>query len=287
MRNFYRPSIEGEPIVGKILYGKKYEFGSVTEEEFDDAMNSFTQALNNANGAISRLTSDNFRLQTEINALAAKVEMVKQIASFKQPGPPIFFPCPPPGNQGGSSGSETETDTTVAPSITAFNASPASSAMGSTASIILSWTISGNATTVTIDGVEVTGNSKTVTATADHTYSLVATNVKGSDTKTASISFKNYRYWGTGSTFDIASMTKELSSSKSKSFSVDCGSAEKYVFYAIPKRLGTCTFKMFGFSGGMNAAIEQNITNAEGYTEPYYVYKSEYALTGIVDVDAI
>lgn len=158
-------------------------------------------------------------------------------------------------------------------SITSFTALPASAVMGETASVTLSWTLSGTATTQKIDGTTVTGTSKTVTATSNHTYTLSVSNGSSSDSKTASVAFKNYCYYGVGATFSQGSMTKELVSSNIKTFTVNAGAGE-YIWFAIPKRLGAVDFSVGGFVGGFEEAVEQNLTNEKGYTEAYYVYQS-------------
>lgn len=158
-------------------------------------------------------------------------------------------------------------------SITSFTASPTSAVMGESASVTLSWALNGTATTQTIDGTAVTGTSKTVTATSNHTYTLAVSNGSSSDSKTASVSFKNYCYYGVGATFSQGSMTKELVSSNIKTFTVNAGEDE-YIWFAIPKRLGAVDFSVGGFIGGFEEAVEQNLTNEKGYSEVYYVYRS-------------
>lgn len=115
---------------------------------------------------------------------------------------------------------------------------------------------------------------------------------KGSQSDTATIThtFVNKRFWGVttvASGFtesDVESLSgSELSNSISKTFNVTAGSSE-YIVYAYPSRLGTATFTVGGFEGGFNSPETVSITNASGYTEDYYVYRSVNSALGSTTV---
>lgn len=55
--------------------------------------------------------------------------------------------------------------------------------------------------------------------------------------------------------------------------SITTGAGE-YMLFAFPTRLGTPTFYVGGFAGGFEAAETVAITNINGYTENYYVWRS-------------
>lgn len=165
--------------------------------------------------------------------------------------------------------------------INSFTASPTTCEMGSSNSISLSWTIS-KAANLTINGTTVTGSSYTATGvTSNQTFTLAATDGTTTDSKSVSVGFANQIYWGAASdTSAVASLlNKTLSNTKSRAITVNATSG-KYIIYALPKRLGTVTFKVNGFDGGFSSPEEKNITNASGYTEAYYVYKSTNANLG-------
>lgn len=61
--------------------------------------------------------------------------------------------------------------------------------------------------------------------------------------------------------------------------SVTTGASE-YMLFAFPKRLGTVTFWVGGFEGGFGAPETVSVTNVNGYTEDYYVWRSENANLG-------
>lgn len=61
--------------------------------------------------------------------------------------------------------------------------------------------------------------------------------------------------------------------------SVTAGAGE-YLLFAFPTRLGIPTFFVGGFEGGFESPETVSITNANGYTENYYVWRSTNANLG-------
>ena len=169
--------------------------------------------------------------------------------------------------------------------INSFTASPSTIEMGSTTTVTLSWTLNKEATTLTLNGNAVTGTSTTVQATATGTYTLAASDGETDGTKNATGTAANQVYWGAAA--DTSAVTelanKTLSNTKSRTINVTAGSGT-YIIYALPKRLGTVTFKVNGFDGGFSAPEEKNLTNASGYSEAYYVYKSTNSGLGATTV---
>lgn len=175
--------------------------------------------------------------------------------------------------------------------ISGFSASPSTAEMGSTvSSVALSWAVNKTPTELTLDGaaVDVAATSKTVTGTftAYKEWALKATDERGAtSSKTASLSFLNGVYYGVSTepaAYDsafILGLTKNLRSSKLTSFSVKAGSGQ-YIYYCLPKRMGTCSFKVGGFDGGFSLVDTISFTNASGYAEDYYVYRSDNAGLG-------
>jgi len=74
-----------------------------------------------------------------------------------------------------------------------------------------------------------------------------------------------------------------ISNTKGRSFTVTAGSGQ-YIVYALPTRLGTVTFVVGGFEGGFEAPQTLAITNMNGYTENYYVYRSTNSNLGTTTV---
>lgn len=124
----------------------------------------------------------------------------------------------------------------------------------------------------------------------NRTYTLRATDERGKTaTKTTSISFLNGVYYGVSAipeTLDSAfvlGLKKTLRSNKLPSFSVNAG-AGQYIYYCLPTRFGTCTFTVGGFTGGFSLIDTIAFTNASGYKENYYVYRSDNASLGSTSV---
>jgi hypothetical protein len=71
-----------------------------------------------------------------------------------------------------------------------------------------------------------------------------------------------------------------LQNSKTYTFSINAGSGE-YVYYAYPSRLGTATFTVGGFANGFSTIPSTlSVTNSNGYSENYYIYRSSNANLG-------
>ena len=175
--------------------------------------------------------------------------------------------------------------------ITSFSASPSTAEMGSkVTSIALTWGVNKTPTALTLDGsaLGVNDKSKTVTGTftANKSWKLKATDERGATAeKTTSLTFLNGIYYGVAeepNTYDSAflldgidrGLTKTLRNSKLTSFSESAG-GDEYIYYCLPKRMGTCSFKVGGFDGGFTLVDTIAFTNAFGYSEDYFIYRSD------------
>lgn len=160
----------------------------------------------------------------------------------------------------------------------------------------LSWTLNKIPESVTLDGTAQTiGSSGSVTQTglsikSNKSWSLKATDERDAvATKTTSVTFLNGVYYGVSEepgTLDSAfvlGLKKTLRSNKLPSFSVNAG-AGQYIYYCLPTRFGTCTFTVGGFTGGFSLIDTIAFTNASGYKENYYVYRSDNASLGSTSV---
>lgn len=180
--------------------------------------------------------------------------------------------------------------------ITSFTNNKNTVEIGSTVtSVNLSWAFSKTPKTVTLDGVSKsvssTGESITgLTLKTNKTWKLEAIDERNHKaTKTTSISFLNGVYYGVASkpaTYDssfVLGLTKTLRSSKLTSFNVTAGTGQ-YIYYCLPKRMGTCTFTIGGFNGGLALVSTITFVNSSGYAEEYYIYKSDQANLGYSQV---
>lgn len=164
--------------------------------------------------------------------------------------------------------------------------------MGSTVStVVLNWVTNKTPETLELDGegIDKTLETKTIESAnikSNKTYTLKATDERDAEaTKTTAITFLNGVYWGVAadtSDFDsdfILGLTKGLQGSKAKTFTVNAA-ASQHIYYAIPTRYGTPSFKVGGFEGGFAKAATIDFTNASGYEESYDIWKSDNAGLG-------
>lgn len=183
-------------------------------------------------------------------------------------------------------------------SVTSFTTSTASAEIGSTVNnITLAWKLNKKPVSLTIDGTAqnaVAEGSVSMTGlglTATKKWTLKATDERGAvATKENSLSFYNGVYYGVGaaqSTYTsefIRGLTKTLRPNKLPSFTANAG-AGQYIYYCLPTRMGTCTFKVGGFEGGFGLVSTLTFENAYGYKESYYIYRSANAGLGNTTVE--
>lgn len=183
--------------------------------------------------------------------------------------------------------------------INSFTNNVKSAEIGSTVdSVTLSWTLNKEADSVLLDGEsQPTGTSGSKSLTGlDLTYDKhVSWTLRVTDKalavaeKTTTVSFLNGVYYGASAipaTLDSAfvlGLTKTLRSSKLTSINVTADEGE-YIYYCVPTRFGTCSFTVGGFTGGFALLDTISFTNASGYTEDYYVYRSDNAGLGATTV---
>lgn len=171
--------------------------------------------------------------------------------------------------------------------ITSFTNNVGTVEMGSTVStVVLNWATNKTPEELTLDGegIDKTLRTKTIenaNIKSNKTYTLKATDEReATATKTTAINFLNGVYWGVAedkADFDsafILGLTKGLQGSKAKTFTVNAG-ATQHIYYAIPSRYGTPSFKVGGFEGGFAKVDTIEFTNASGYAENYDIYKSD------------
>lgn len=155
---------------------------------------------------------------------------------------------------------------------------------------IISQTLTGPHNPIVLGILE---RAATVTFTPDLASSSTFTLTVDDGTQVAvrnkNVNFYNGVYWGNSvlpitvdSTF-ILSLTRKLQSGRGHSFSSNAG-AGIYVWYAHKKSLGIANFVAGGFAGGFEPPITVSFTNASGYTEDYYVYRSTNPQIGVVSI---
>ena len=182
-------------------------------------------------------------------------------------------------------------------SITAFTNSVGNVELGTVVeAVTLSWSLSKAPAALALDeeriGLVLTSKKlEGLSITEDTSWTLTATDERDATaSKTTSIRFLNGVYYGAAAAPEavdsafILGLTKTLTSTRKRTVTVDAGQGE-YIWYAVPVRLGKCTFKVGGFEGGFDLVAEQDFTNALGYTEPYYIYRSGQTGLGSTTVE--
>lgn len=152
-------------------------------------------------------------------------------------------------------------------------------------------------TTLPASGVVSTSKSATVTATTTISQTVTAPKQglvvsnnavvapSGTDSASAShkVTFLYKRYWGVTTASSITESVieglanSELTSSKSKTLTGVTASSSQYYVIAYPKTLGALSSIIQDGATPVLSAFTQttvSVTNAAGYTQDYYVYRS-------------
>lgn len=168
--------------------------------------------------------------------------------------------------------------------ILSFTATPQMCEKGATENVILSWTTKGDVRSAKINGETVTGNTKTIAnLSSTQEFTLIIEDAKGiTDQMKIVVPFINHIYWGTDSSGLMTEGTvkgldySELSDVAARSIRFTVNNS--YIYYSYPKRLGTVQFKVGQLVGGFCDPDSVVIDNHAGYTEEYYVYRSNQKL---------
>ena len=119
-------------------------------------------------------------------------------------------------------------------------------------------------------------------------FTLGVDDDEGSTQSVKTVQFINGIYYGDApagavdSAF-ILTLNKNLQTAIAYNYSSTAG-VDVYAWYAHKKSLGVATFTVGGFEGGFNAPTTLSFTNASGYTEDYYVYRSTNPEIGPVTI---
>lgn len=172
--------------------------------------------------------------------------------------------------------------------------SPKQAEMGATiTNATVYWETNKTPTEQTFNGKKIYADAnamdikEAVTMNSNNSWTIVAIDERGARaSRTATLPFYNGVYYGAkaepaeyNSAF-ILGLTRDLRSNKRPSFTANAG-AGQYIYYCLPKRMGKCVFTVGVLPGGfIENPIEVSFTNASGYTETYYVYRSNNAGLG-------
>jgi hypothetical protein len=122
-----------------------------------------------------------------------------------------------------------------------------------------------------------------------YTFTLNASSGSQNASSAVEVIFDNNIYYGTTlnagpfTQTDIDACTAELSNSVDNEVTVTANTGY-YVLYAIPERLGTLDFWVNGFQGGFLDPQTLNVSNSNGYSENYYIYRSTNSGLGTIQI---
>lgn len=125
---------------------------------------------------------------------------------------------------------------------------------------------------------------------ASVTFTITATQGSESDTSTAAYAWRPRVFYGVAAAGVDTEAEVEvlpssaLASSRAATLVVAPGAAQ-YIYYAYPASYGAATFTVGGFEGGFDLITATlSITNANGVTQDYRVYRSTNANLGSTTV---
>ena len=166
-------------------------------------------------------------------------------------------------------------------------------------SVTLTWATNKDPKEITISNnnfgsVNLNATSKSYTynnISSNQTWNLAVTGERGERaTSSTSISFLNRIYYGYAaepsiydSTYVMSLSNNPLSSKKVSSFTVTTGDGQ-YIYYCLPTSMGTCSFKVGGFTGGITLIDTVEFINEYDHPEMYYIYRSDYPNLGTREV---
>lgn len=151
-------------------------------------------------------------------------------------------------------------------------------------SVDLTWTINKNVTSQSLNqGIgsissSLRSYSQTgLTMTSTTTYTLTVGDGTNNVSKSTTVSFQEKRYWGvspntTLNNAQILALSSEFATSRVMTKTLDA-TGGNYLYFASPVSFGVGTFTV----GGLVTTFQQStisFTNASGYIDNYYLYRS-------------
>lgn len=168
--------------------------------------------------------------------------------------------------------------------ILSFSVSPTSADNGSTATVTLSWTLSGTPISQSVNGQTIETNRTSCSfagVTTQTTYTLTVSDGRTTETRSVIFYFRSRAFWGVSDaqeSYDSAFIAglnhSTLTSSRARTITATAGRNE-YIYYCIPSTFGTPQFTVSGFTGGFTRAGRISYTNAYSFVETYDIWKSD------------
>jgi hypothetical protein len=175
--------------------------------------------------------------------------------------------------------------------ITSISISPKTAELGSTVpSVVISWEINKKPETLFLDNVPLHVDQRSITISdvaKTVKYTIKASDERNAeDTAEVTMNLYNGVYYGAAvvpgtldSAFVLGLCDPVLTNSRGRTITVNAADGQ-YIWYALPVRLGKCTFTVGGFTGGFDLVDTIDFENNSGYTEQYYIYRSTNLVPG-------
>lgn len=283
MRNWFDTGCDcsnPEPIVGAIVGGKKYPFGTVKQSDYNADMeevnNHFTELdervadnkkahdidISNINQKISQdekklesVASNVLRNNDEISELKAITSALNMMLK----------------------GLATRTDN-IEDKLNDVSAKVSDNDVRlSTVETKYQSTISN-----------INANIRAITDVMENLDARVTALEKGPEPEPVPPVKKFYVYWGASpaavpNTAVVSGLQYSVYTDEvTRTITVPCN--DEYCYYCIPKSEGQVQFEVSGFTGGFENPVEVGVVDAEGKTEMYYVYRSSQLLDGTAPI---
>lgn len=161
----------------------------------------------------------------------------------------------------------------------------------SVASVHLTWSVNKDPTSQSLNqgvgSIPETDRDYTFTGpyTSNQTFTITASDGSTSDSASANVTFQPKRYWGpwpdqSPDNAEILTLSQELTSSRAKSISYDC-TGGRYPIYVYPKSFGALAgVTVGGLAFSAYSLTEISLTNAQGFTQDYYLFAFDIIQTG-------
>lgn len=161
----------------------------------------------------------------------------------------------------------------------------------SVASVNFTWSINKNPTTQSLNqgvgAIPLTDRAHLFTGpyTTNQTFQVTVGDGTTSDSASVSTTFSPKRYWDAWpddapDNSEIIGMQQELAGSRAKAITYNC-TGGRFPIYAYPKSFGALSGVTVGGLAFSDYALdEMSLTNAQGYTQDYYVFSFNGIQTG-------
>ena len=251
MRNWYDTGCDcsnPEPIVGAIVGGKKFPFGTVKQSEYDADMKEVHEDITALNNQIASLSS----------AHAADVTVINHKID----------------------------DANERINVLNNSISKLASSVEALSDKIRSYDSEINALKVSAGNAD--ASIKSLADTAENLNARVKALEEGPQPEPPAPVEKFYVYWGPSAasaptTSVITGLAyKTYTDTTTRVITVPCN--DEYCYYAIPESKGTVQFEVSGFTGGFTGPFTVPVMDAEGNTTNYNVYRSNQKLKGTAPI---